>query len=51
MGLQHNSIGLFPLFLGLHTLQWLSGSDLLSDGSVRRTLQCGYNRQDFISFA
>ncbi|XP_064496411.1 class I histocompatibility antigen, F10 alpha chain-like isoform X2 [Pseudopipra pipra] len=36
---------------GLHTAQWLKGCDLLSDGSVRRTLRHGYDGQDFISFS
>ncbi|XP_027487219.1 class I histocompatibility antigen, F10 alpha chain-like isoform X1 [Corapipo altera] len=36
---------------GLHTRQRLYGCDLLSDGSVRRTLRIGYDGQDFISFS
>ncbi|NXO46815.1 HA1F protein, partial [Locustella ochotensis] len=35
---------------GLHTLQWLSGCELLSDGSVRGSYQIGYDGRDFISF-
>ncbi|XP_027765987.1 class I histocompatibility antigen, F10 alpha chain-like, partial [Empidonax traillii] len=35
----------------LHTKQRLSGCDLLSDGSVRRTLRVGYDGRDFISFS
>ncbi|NWZ72945.1 HA1F protein, partial [Acrocephalus arundinaceus] len=35
---------------GLHTLQRLSGCDLLSDGSVRGTYRNGYDGRDFISF-
>ncbi|NWT76667.1 HA1F protein, partial [Prunella himalayana] len=35
---------------GLHTIQWLSGCDLLSDGSIRGSYRYGYDRQDFISF-
>ncbi|XP_051628867.1 class I histocompatibility antigen, F10 alpha chain-like isoform X23 [Manacus candei] len=35
---------------GLHTVQQLSGCDLLSDGSVHRTLRYGIDGQDFISF-
>ncbi|XP_027766621.1 class I histocompatibility antigen, F10 alpha chain-like, partial [Empidonax traillii] len=36
---------------GLHTWQRFYGCDLLSDGSVRRTLRLGYDGQDFISFS
>ncbi|XP_064495216.1 class I histocompatibility antigen, F10 alpha chain-like isoform X5 [Pseudopipra pipra] len=36
---------------GLHTRQRLYGCDLLSDGSVRRTLRIGYDGRDFISFS
>ncbi|XP_027563123.1 class I histocompatibility antigen, F10 alpha chain-like, partial [Neopelma chrysocephalum] len=36
---------------GLHTVQQLSGCDLLSDGSVRRTLRYGIDGRDFISFS
>ncbi|XP_057896554.1 class I histocompatibility antigen, F10 alpha chain-like isoform X1 [Melospiza georgiana] len=35
---------------GLHTVQWLSGCELLSDGSVRGSRQEGYDGRDFISF-
>ncbi|KAL9822859.1 LOW QUALITY PROTEIN: class I histocompatibility antigen, F10 alpha chain-like [Geothlypis trichas] len=35
---------------GLHTIQWLSGCELLSDGSVRGSQRYGYDGQDFISF-
>ncbi|NWU31726.1 HA1F protein, partial [Dyaphorophyia castanea] len=35
---------------GLHTLQWVSGCDLLSDGSVRGSCRDGYDGRDFISF-
>ncbi|XP_054145243.1 class I histocompatibility antigen, F10 alpha chain-like [Melozone crissalis] len=35
---------------GLHTIQWLSGCDLLSDGTIRGSHQIGYNGRDFISF-
>ncbi|XP_027766296.1 class I histocompatibility antigen, F10 alpha chain-like [Empidonax traillii] len=35
---------------GLHTMQWVSGCDLLSDGSVRGSYRDGYDRRDFISF-
>ncbi|NWU43198.1 HA1F protein, partial [Hylia prasina] len=35
---------------GLHTLQWISSCDLLSDGSVRGSSRYGYDGQDFISF-
>uniref|UniRef100_A0A8C3XFU3 Ig-like domain-containing protein n=1 Tax=Cyanoderma ruficeps TaxID=181631 RepID=A0A8C3XFU3_9PASS len=35
---------------GLHTLQWLYGCDLLSDGSVRGSNRIGYEGRDFISF-
>ncbi|XP_066196559.1 class I histocompatibility antigen, F10 alpha chain-like isoform X4 [Sylvia atricapilla] len=35
---------------GLHTLQWLSGCDLLSDGSIRGSSGLGYDGRDFISF-
>ncbi|KAM3658037.1 class I histocompatibility antigen, F10 alpha chain-like [Ammospiza maritima maritima] len=35
---------------GLHTVQRLSGCDLLSDGSVRGSRQEGYDGRDFISF-
>ncbi|XP_027765579.1 class I histocompatibility antigen, F10 alpha chain-like, partial [Empidonax traillii] len=34
---------------GLHTWQWLSGCDLLSDGSVRGSFRDGYDGRDFIS--
>ncbi|NXO46600.1 HA1F protein, partial [Locustella ochotensis] len=36
---------------GLHTLQRLSGCELLSDGSVRGSYRNGYNGRDFISFS
>ncbi|XP_074386165.1 class I histocompatibility antigen, F10 alpha chain [Zonotrichia albicollis] len=35
---------------GLHTIQWLSGCDLLSDGSIHGSHQIGYDGRDFISF-
>uniref|UniRef100_A0A8C9UHY2 Class I histocompatibility antigen, F10 alpha chain-like n=1 Tax=Serinus canaria TaxID=9135 RepID=A0A8C9UHY2_SERCA len=35
---------------GLHTVQWLYGCDLLSDGSVRGSTREGYDGQDLISF-
>ncbi|XP_039246399.1 class I histocompatibility antigen, F10 alpha chain-like isoform X2 [Pipra filicauda] len=35
---------------GLHTVQWLYGCDLLSDGSVRGSSRYGYDGRDFISF-
>ncbi|NXP43015.1 HA1F protein, partial [Leiothrix lutea] len=35
---------------GLHTLQRLTGCDLLSDGSVRGSYRYGYDGWDFISF-
>ncbi|NWR04585.1 HA1F protein, partial [Paradoxornis webbianus] len=35
---------------GLHTLQRLSGCDLLSDGNVRGSYRYGYDGQDFLSF-
>ncbi|NWR09347.1 HA1F protein, partial [Paradoxornis webbianus] len=35
---------------GLHTFQWLSGCDLLSDGSIRGSSQYGYDGRDFLSF-
>ncbi|NXG99367.1 HA1F protein, partial [Loxia leucoptera] len=35
---------------GFHTIQWLSGCDLLSDGSVRGSQRAGYDGRDFISF-
>ncbi|XP_009098273.4 class I histocompatibility antigen, F10 alpha chain-like isoform X5 [Serinus canaria] len=35
---------------GLHTVQWLYGCDLLSDGSVRGSFREGYDGRDFISF-
>ncbi|NXS85496.1 HA1F protein, partial [Erpornis zantholeuca] len=35
---------------GLHTLQRLSGCELLSDGSIRGSYQHGYDGRDFISF-
>ncbi|KAM7020922.1 class I histocompatibility antigen, F10 alpha chain-like isoform 1-T1 [Acridotheres tristis] len=35
---------------GLHTVQWLSSCDLLSDGSVRGSYRDGYNGRDYISF-
>ncbi|XP_071421840.1 class I histocompatibility antigen, F10 alpha chain-like [Pithys albifrons albifrons] len=35
---------------GLHTLQRVSGCDLLSDGTVRGSERYGYDGRDFISF-
>ncbi|NXP28518.1 HA1F protein, partial [Scytalopus superciliaris] len=35
---------------GLHTLQSVSGCDLLSDGSIRGSVREGYDGRDFISF-
>ncbi|XP_041333754.1 class I histocompatibility antigen, F10 alpha chain-like, partial [Pyrgilauda ruficollis] len=35
---------------GLHTIQWLTGCDLLSDGSVRGSRRDSYDGRDFISF-
>ncbi|XP_015472268.1 class I histocompatibility antigen, F10 alpha chain, partial [Parus major] len=35
---------------GLHTIQRVSGCDLLSDGSVRGSQRLGYDGWDFISF-
>ncbi|RMB92719.1 hypothetical protein DUI87_30865 [Hirundo rustica rustica] len=35
---------------GLHTIQWLSSCDLLSNGSVRGSFRVGYDGRDFISF-
>ncbi|NXF14314.1 HMR1 protein, partial [Smithornis capensis] len=35
---------------GLHTWQWVSGCDLLSDGSVHGSSRHGYDGWDFISF-
>ncbi|XP_059727599.1 class I histocompatibility antigen, F10 alpha chain-like [Haemorhous mexicanus] len=35
---------------GLHTVQWLYGCDLLSDGSVRGSQREGYDGWDLISF-
>ncbi|XP_064496430.1 class I histocompatibility antigen, F10 alpha chain-like isoform X2 [Pseudopipra pipra] len=35
---------------GLHTLQRVCGCDLLSNGSINRTLRYGYDGRDFISF-
>ncbi|XP_057244306.1 H-2 class I histocompatibility antigen, Q9 alpha chain-like, partial [Malurus melanocephalus] len=35
---------------GLHTLHWVHGCDLLSDGSVRGSSRHGYDGRDFISF-
>ncbi|XP_039944472.1 class I histocompatibility antigen, F10 alpha chain isoform X2 [Hirundo rustica] len=35
---------------GLHTIQWLTGCDLLSDRSVRGSYRYGYDGRDFISF-
>uniref|UniRef100_A0A8C9UG95 Ig-like domain-containing protein n=1 Tax=Serinus canaria TaxID=9135 RepID=A0A8C9UG95_SERCA len=35
---------------GFHTIQWLSGCDLLSDGSVHGSQRAGYDGRDFISF-
>ncbi|NXN79640.1 HA1F protein, partial [Bombycilla garrulus] len=35
---------------GLHTIQWLSGCDLLSDGSVCGSYRDGYDGWDYISF-
>ncbi|XP_064496426.1 class I histocompatibility antigen, F10 alpha chain-like isoform X3 [Pseudopipra pipra] len=35
---------------GLHTQQWVSGCDLLSDGSVRGSYRDGFDGRDFISF-
>ncbi|XP_027607121.1 class I histocompatibility antigen, F10 alpha chain-like isoform X2 [Pipra filicauda] len=35
---------------GLHTLQRVCGCDLLSNGSIHRTLRYGYDGRDFISF-
>ncbi|NXU92745.1 HA1F protein, partial [Xiphorhynchus elegans] len=35
---------------GLHTLQRVSGCDLLSDGSVRGSRRYGYDGRDFLSF-
>ncbi|NXF00205.1 HA1F protein, partial [Menura novaehollandiae] len=35
---------------GLHTLQWVSGCDLLPNRSVRGSRWYGYDGQDFISF-
>ncbi|KAM7021067.1 class I histocompatibility antigen, F10 alpha chain-like isoform 1-T3 [Acridotheres tristis] len=35
---------------GLHTIQWLFGCDLLSDGSVRGSFRNGYDGRELISF-
>ncbi|XP_057244307.1 H-2 class I histocompatibility antigen, Q9 alpha chain-like [Malurus melanocephalus] len=35
---------------GLHTVHWVDGCDLLSDGSVRGSYRDGYDGWDFISF-
>ncbi|NXG07461.1 HA1F protein, partial [Sakesphorus luctuosus] len=35
---------------GLHTVQVISGCDLLSDGTVRGSVRQGYDGRDFISF-
>ncbi|NXY18033.1 HMR1 protein, partial [Atrichornis clamosus] len=35
---------------GLHTLQWVSGCDLLSNGSVHGFRRYGYDGWDFLSF-
>ncbi|XP_039944467.1 class I histocompatibility antigen, F10 alpha chain isoform X1 [Hirundo rustica] len=35
---------------GLHTMQWLSSCDLLSDGNIRGSYRDGYDGRDFISF-
>uniref|UniRef100_A0A8C0U6T2 Class I histocompatibility antigen, F10 alpha chain-like n=10 Tax=Cyanistes caeruleus TaxID=156563 RepID=A0A8C0U6T2_CYACU len=42
------SVGSIPP--GLHTIQRVSGCDLLSDGSVRGSWRYGYDGRDFISF-
>ncbi|NXP95418.1 HA1F protein, partial [Passerina amoena] len=42
------SVGTIPP--GLHTVQWLKGCDLLSDGSVRGSYREGYDGRDLISF-
>ncbi|NXD04851.1 HA1F protein, partial [Certhia familiaris] len=34
---------------GLHTIQWLFGCELLSDGSIRGSERYGYDGRDFIS--
>ncbi|XP_027765569.1 class I histocompatibility antigen, F10 alpha chain-like, partial [Empidonax traillii] len=34
----------------LHTLQWVCGCDLLSDGSIHGSYRHGYDGRDFISF-
>ncbi|XP_071415805.1 class I histocompatibility antigen, F10 alpha chain-like isoform X1 [Pithys albifrons albifrons] len=34
---------------GLHTLQWVSGCDLLSDGTVQGSDRYSYNGRDFLS--
>ncbi|XP_071437940.1 class I histocompatibility antigen, F10 alpha chain-like [Pithys albifrons albifrons] len=34
---------------GLHTLQWVSGCDLLSDGTVQGSDRYGYDGRDFLS--
>ncbi|NXF00125.1 HMR1 protein, partial [Menura novaehollandiae] len=53
VGLGHNSIGLHgsnPTPPGLHTIQWVCGCDLLSNGSIRGSHQYGCDGWDFISF-
>ncbi|KAJ7428923.1 class I histocompatibility antigen, F10 alpha chain-like protein [Willisornis vidua] len=52
VGLGHNSRGLCGSVSppGLHTWQWISGCDLLSDGTVRGSERYGYDERDFISF-
>ncbi|XP_057245047.1 class I histocompatibility antigen, F10 alpha chain-like, partial [Malurus melanocephalus] len=35
---------------GLHTVHWVDGCDLLSDGSVRGSYLYGYDGWDFVSF-
>uniref|UniRef100_A0A8C0ZHJ6 Ig-like domain-containing protein n=1 Tax=Cyanistes caeruleus TaxID=156563 RepID=A0A8C0ZHJ6_CYACU len=42
------SVGSIPP--GFHTIQRVSGCDLLSDGSVRGSWRYGYDGRDFISF-
>ncbi|XP_057244832.1 class I histocompatibility antigen, F10 alpha chain-like isoform X2 [Malurus melanocephalus] len=56
-GHQHLAIGNLEMLRGwynqsrgLHTLQWVSGCDLLSDGSVRGFRRDGYDGRDFLSF-
>uniref|UniRef100_A0A8U8BJZ5 Uncharacterized protein n=1 Tax=Geospiza parvula TaxID=87175 RepID=A0A8U8BJZ5_GEOPR len=42
------SVGTIPP--GLHTVQWLYGCDLLSDGSIHGSRREGYDGRDLISF-